>query len=187
MCVAVLIAASAAIAGMQAYNQSDASNKAAKYQAQVAANNAQISAWQRSDALHRGEVDVQNAMRRQASVLGEQRASLSANGVDITQGSALDVLSTTRFLGQADVNTIQSNAAREAWGYDVQGANFMAESNLSKWKADNTNPALAGGMAAGSSLLSSASSYAMAGGFKGSGKSGTVTPLKMSGGPGWGK
>lgn len=191
MCESVSIAvgaavASAAMSGLSAYSQADATKKAANYQAQVAANNAKVSAWQRSDALQRGEIDAQNAMRKQASVLGEQRASMAANGIDISQGSALDVLSTTRFLGQVDVNTIQSNAAREAWGYDVQGANFMADANLSKWKADNTNPALAGGMAAGSSLLSSASSYAMAGGFKG-GKSGTVSPMKIrsTGGTGW--
>ena len=184
--MAVAAVASAAMTGVSAASQASAQKKQAEYQAQVAANNAKVSAWQRSDALQRGEIDAQNAMRQQADLLGRQRASMAANGIDITQGSALDVLSTTRFLGQADVNTIQSNAAREAWGYEVQGSNQLADANLSKWKADNTDPALAGGMAAGSSLLSSASSYAMAGGFKG-GNSGTVSPMKIrsTGGTGW--
>lgn len=178
---AVAAVVSAGLAGYSAAAQADAQKKQANYQAQVAANNAQVSAWQRSDALQRGEIDAYNAMRQQAALLSQQRASLAANGVDITEGSALDVLSTTKFLGQADVNTLQSNAAREAWGYEVQGANQMAESNLSKWKADNINPALAGGLAAGSSLLSSASSYAGAGGFKG-GNSGTNSGAGNSGG-----
>ena len=183
---AIAAVASAGMAGYSAYSQADASKKAANYQAQVAANNAKVSAWQRSDALQRGEIDAQNSMRQQADVMGKQRASMAANGIDITQGSALDVLSTTRFLGQADVNTIQSNAAREAWGYEVQGSNQLADANLSKWKADNTHPALAGGMAAGSSLLSSASSYGMSGGFKG-GSSGTVSSMMVrpTGGSGW--
>lgn len=177
----VAIGLAAAGAGMSAYSaseQADASKKAANYQAQVNANNAKIAEYQRSSAIQQGEVDAQNSMRQQAQTLSAQRAALASNGVDLTEGSSQDLLATTKFLGAADVNTIQSNAARQAWGYDVQGMNASAAGQLDKWKADNINPAGIGAMAGTQSLLSSASSYASAGAFKSAGGGQTAT-MKM--------
>ena len=105
-------------------------------------------------------MDAQNAMRKQASVIGDQRAQMSANGIDITQGSAQDMLASTKFLGGIDVNTIQSNAARQAWGYSVQGMNDQNASTMETWKANSINPAAIGAMTAGGSLLSSVGSAA---------------------------
>ncbi len=151
---------SAAVTGVSSAMQADAQKQAANYNSQVAANNAKIALQQRSSSLQQGDVAAQQSQMHQAQVLGAQRASLAANGVDLTQGSAQDLLSSTKFLGAQDVNTIQSNAARTAWGYDVQGMNDSANSQLLKWQADNTNPAAIGAMAAGGSLLTSAGSFA---------------------------
>ena len=169
------------MAGMSAYQaseQADAQKKAANYQAQVDRNNATISSQQRSAAIQQGEVDTQTAMRQQAQTLSAQRAALASNGVDLTEGSSQDLLATTKFLGAADVNTIQSNAARQAWGYDVQGMNTSASGQLKQWQADSINPAGIGAMAGTQSLLSSASSYAAAGAFKSAGGGQTAT-MKM--------
>lgn len=153
-------------AGISAYSasaQADSQQKALNYQAQVSANNAKIAAWQRSDALQRGEIEAQQAMQKQALALGEQRAALAANGMDVTDGgSALDLLASTKFLGEQDVNTIQSNAARQAWGYDIQGMNEKSSSTLDKWKADNISPAGQGAITGFSSILSSAASFGAA-------------------------
>ncbi len=155
---------SATMQGVQAAQQADAAQKAAAYNAQVASNNATIDAQNRSSALQQGELEAQTAMRKQASVIGDQRAQMSANGIDITQGSAQDMLASTKFLGGIDVNTIQSNAARQAWGYSVQGMNDQNAATMETWKANSINPAAIGAMTAGGSLLSSvgsaASSYA---------------------------
>ena len=160
--------ASAAMQGVQSSSQSAAQQNAADYNAQVANNNAIIASQQRSTTLQQGELEAQNAMRKQASIIGDQRAQMSANGIDLTQGSAQDILASTKFLGGIDVNTIQSNAARQAWGYSVQGMNDKSTANLETWKANSINPSQIGAMAAGSSLLSSigsaASSYAAGGG-----------------------
>ena len=162
----IAIVGSAAMQGVQAAQQADASKKAAAYNAQVASNNATIDAQNRSSSLQQGEMDAQNAMRKQASMIGDQRAQMSANGIDITQGSAQDMLASTKFLGGIDVNTIQSNAARQAWGYSVQGMNDQNASTMETWKSNSTNPAAIGAMTAGGSLLSSVgsatSSYAVA-------------------------
>ena len=159
---------SAVMQGVQAAQAADAAKQAANYNAQVANNNAIIDAQQRSSTLQQGEVEAQKSMRDQAQMIGAQRAQMSANGIDITQGSAQDMLASTKFLGGIDVNTIQSNAARQAWGYSVQGMNDKSAATMETWKANSINPSQIGAMAAGSSLLSSiggaASSYAGGGG-----------------------
>jgi len=156
----VAIVASATMQGIQAAQQADAAKKAATFNAQVASNNATIDAQNRSSSLQQGEVEAQNAMRKQASMIGDQRAQMSANGIDITQGSAQDMLASTKFLGGIDVNTIQSNAARQAWGYSVQGMNDQNAATMETWKANSINPAAIGAMTAGGSLLSSVGSAA---------------------------
>ena len=111
--------------------------------------------------MQQGDKDAQLSQMHQAQVLGAQRASLAANGIDLTQGSAQDLLSTTKFMGAQDVATIQSNAARTAWGYQVQGSNESAQANLLQHQSDTTNPTKIGAMAGATSLMSSAGSYAM--------------------------
>jgi hypothetical protein len=177
--------ASAAMQGVQSSSQSAAQQNAADYNAQVANNNATIASQQRSSALQQGEVEAQNAMRKQASMIGDQRAQMSANGIDLTQGSAQDILASTKFLGGIDVNTIQSNAARQAWGYSVQGMNDKSAANLETWKANSINPSQIGAMAAGTSILSSigsaASSYASSGGGGKASSGGKVTRIPGNG------
>ena len=160
--------ASAVMQGIQAKNAAQAERNAAEYNAQIANNNAIIASQQRSTTLQQGDVEAQKSMRDQAQMIGAQRAQMAANGIDLTQGSAQDILASTKFLGGIDVNTIQSNAARQAWGYEVQGMNDNNAATMETWKANSINPSQIGAMAAGQSILSSVSSYAgvAAGGAK---------------------
>ena len=161
---------SATMQGVQASQNSDAQKQAADYNAQIANNNAITASQQRSSTLQQGELEAQNAMRKQASTIGDQRAQMAANGIDLTQGSAQDILASTKFLGGIDVNTIQSNAARQAWGYSVQGMNDKSAANLETSRANSINPSQIGAMSAGTSILSSIGSaatyYAAGGGAK---------------------
>jgi len=152
---------SAAISGVSAAQQANASQAAANYNAEVAANNATIASEQRSAALRQGQLQVQQEQMQAARTLGSQRAALAANGVQLDSGSATDLLASTKFLADQDVNTIQSNAARQAWGYAVDQANYQGQSQLDAWQAKNSSPAGIGAMAGTASLLSSASMYAM--------------------------
>jgi hypothetical protein len=163
---AVAAAGSAAMQGVAASNQADAAQKSADYNAQVAANNALTASEQRSVVLQQGQARSEQSQLQQAQMLGQQKAALAANGMSLNSGSATDILASTQFLGQQDVGAIQSNAAREAWGYSVNQSNDLAQSNLDKWQASAINPTAAGGMAAGSSILSSASMYAGGAAFK---------------------
>lgn len=161
--IMVAVGVAVAGAGLSAYSasqQADAQQQQLNYQSQVAANNAKIAQQQRSVELQKGQADVQRAMLEQNQAIGNQRSALASNGVDIRQGSALDLLTSTKFLGQQDNNNIATNAARTAWGYGVQSNNYQAQSTLDRWQASNIDPAASGAMAGFGSLLGSVGNYA---------------------------
>ena len=59
-------------------------------------------------------------------------------------------------LGEIDKNTIHANAVREAWGYRANVTNYQNDALLKTAAGD----AVSSGMAAGTSLLTSAGSIA---------------------------
>jgi hypothetical protein len=100
--------------------------------AQIAENNKQITEWQAIDAVHRGDQTVQGMQLDTAGLKGSQRATMAARGIDITEGSANDVLTTTDWTAAVDQETVRDNARREAWGYRVQGTNFANQANAAR-------------------------------------------------------
>ncbi len=150
MCTGVEIAligasmAGTAVSAYGAVQQSAATKNAYNYQAQVSANNAKIAEWQAQDALRRGEQAEIDQRRKTAALKGNQRATLAARGLDISEGSALNILSDTDYLGELDALTIRDNAAKQAWGARVQGNNDMANAQLLTMRADAENPLMAG-------------------------------------------
>ena len=94
--------------------------------------NAQYADLQANDAIQRGEIDAKKMHRKTEQVIGAQRTSFAAQGVDVNKGSAIDVQADTAYLGELDALTIKSNAAKEAWGYRVQGADYRARGKTAK-------------------------------------------------------
>lgn len=132
------------IAGQAAQDQ-------ANYQAQVADNNrviaernkqASIDAAARSneaaaDALAIGRQEETNQRRQTNTVIGRQRAVLASNGVLVDSGSALDLTSDTRAIGEMDALTIRSNAAREALAFQDQSKNYLTQGENFSTEAQN--------------------------------------------------
>jgi hypothetical protein len=146
MCDLVTAAAvgSLAFGAMGAYQQSEATKASMEYQSAVARNNATTAEYQAQDAIKRGEVAEAEQRRRTSMLKGSQSARLAANGLDISEGSALQILSDTDWMGEQDALTVRDNANREAWGYRVQGQNAQSNSNMLKASANAQNPLLAG-------------------------------------------
>jgi hypothetical protein len=139
-----------------AYSSSQGAKAAYEAQAQVAANNAVIAGWQADDATMRGGKSATASRAKTLQLKGDQRAAMAANGIDLSVGSAQEILTDTDYFGQIDANTIVDNAAREAWGYRSQAANFGADASLLRSRADAESP----WKAAGASLLTSAGKVA---------------------------
>lgn len=127
-----------------------------KGQAAVADTNARIAELGAQSVLNQGQQEVGRMTMQAGRVKSAQRASMAANGIDLGEGNAAEVQATTDLIKEVDSNTITANAVRSAFGYRTQAMNFQNEALTKRATAGALSP----GMAATSSLLSSASSVA---------------------------
>lgn len=152
----------AVVGAYGAYSSSQSAKAQAQYQSEVDSNNAKIAANQRDDAIIRGGEEANRVQREAERMRGAQVVRLASNGLDISSGTPLAMIEDSAFFGQQDAAMARNNAAREAWGYDVQGQNAMASAGMYSNAAKAQKP----GQAAGLSLLSSAAQFGSSGGFK---------------------
>lgn len=97
-----------------------------RYQAAVASQNAAYSAAE-------GEVKSTSYGLKNAATAGAIKAAQGARGIDVNKGSAAKVQQSSDALGQLDVLTIRSDAAREAYGYRTQAKQLeIAAQNAKK-------------------------------------------------------
>ena len=132
-------------------NANAAQGGQSNYLQQMANQQRQVADWQASDAVSRGKIAEDAQRRKTAQVIGTQTAALAGQGTDFS-GSETDILGDTAAAGELDALTVRNNAAREAWGYKVQGVNAANSGALSAAKGFTSN------LGAGASLLSGASS-----------------------------
>ena len=133
----VIAIASTVLTTVGQVKQSAATEAQAKYQMQVANNNKILTERYARDAEARGQAAVQRQQIQTKQLRGRQRAALAANGVQLDEGSALDITSDTLMIGELDALTIRSNAAREALGFRQQGMNFQNQAQMYKYQANN--------------------------------------------------
>jgi hypothetical protein len=157
----IALAATAVSAGVGAYSaiqSGNAQKAAANYQAQVAANNSVIANDNANQAIQAGNTQLQAAQEQAAQHQGMIRAVMGAGGIDLNSGSALRNQEGVAEVDQLNEATITSNAARSAWNYRNQGADYSAQSNLDTMQGEQAQTAgLMGGF---SSMLSGAGQFA---------------------------
>src|SRR5688572_19734788 len=78
-----------------AYTKAKGEKYAYEQQALVAENNRQYAMWQAADATARGERAAGRHQMKVAQLKGTQRAALADRGIDLGEGSALDIMSDT--------------------------------------------------------------------------------------------
>ena len=157
MCNAMYFMAAGAGANAAGAEQGARAQKASLlYDAQVSSNNAQIAEWQAQDAAAQGGAQVQAIQMNAMATKSSQRATMAANGIDTTEGSANNVLTSTDYLAAVDENTARDNALKAAWGYRTQAAGYRDASANARATADGINP----GKAAFLSLLGSSGQVA---------------------------
>jgi len=136
--------------------QGRANSDAAMYQAAVARNNALVADQNAQYAIEAGRRSESAQRQKTAQLIGAQRASMAANGIDINSGSPLNLQADTAQVGELDALTIRNNAARQAYNFRVQAGDFEANAGLLTMQAANAKKA--GNIGAFSSLVGGASS-----------------------------
>ncbi len=114
------------VANQNADSVQTIANLNANYIDEATAANAGIDDFN-ADSLHAQAVDAtargretEGRFRTEVKgMIGTQKAGYAGQGVEVGSGSALDVQKDTAYQGELDALTLRTNAAREAWGYDV--------------------------------------------------------------------
>lgn len=137
--LAIIAIAGVAVAAYQQHQQGEAAAAAGEHQQQAANSqadlqdyNAQIADLQAKDATARGALAESNYRSEVRGVIGQQRTLIAANNIDVSFGSAVDVQADAAYLGELDALTIRTNAAREAWGYQVQATDLRRRGRIAR-------------------------------------------------------
>jgi metal-dependent amidase/aminoacylase/carboxypeptidase family protein len=133
-----------------------AQSSAAKFNSEVAAENATLANQQATTAIQAGEQQAAMSQQKTRATVGAIEAGQAAGNIDVNSGSAVDVRSSASELGELDALTVRSNAARTAFGYETQAAADTGQSQLENYESDAATTA--GDIGAGSSLLGGLSS-----------------------------
>lgn len=103
--------------------QNKAAKKAEAYQESVARANEMMSEWLYEDTLRQSDKEIQNYKKQVGSLIGTQKVSYAASGVEADTGSAFDVQAETAFQGELDILQMKQNAYRQAFGYKMDAIN----------------------------------------------------------------
>lgn len=107
------------------------------YNAQVSDENKQLALQNSSYAGQEGEAQVERQELKNRAQLGSIKANQAAGGIDVNKGSAVDVQASADSLGQLDALTLRSEAARKAYGYQLQASGDAAQTALDRKDAKN--------------------------------------------------
>lgn len=128
-------AAIAAVISLYAANESaQAQKESGKANQAIAEQNKKIADFNAQDAMNRGNAEAEEKRMKTRLLLGQQRAAIAANNVELSTGTSLDVLGDTALFGAIDEQRIRDNARRQAWGYSVEGQNYRWQGQLERWR-----------------------------------------------------
>lgn len=159
-----LTGAFGAVTGGEAQGQQfEAQARQATYQRGVALMNQRIAKQNADYSRSVGEVEAQTEGMKTRAVVGATKAHQAASGIDLETGSAADVRESESAIGAENVAVIRSNAARQAYGYEVEASKDVAQAGLFEAAAEDSTRAAgsartAGTIGAVSSILGGASS-----------------------------
>jgi len=128
--------------GVGALAQAEAITAKGKFEEAQLIQGAQELELASEDVIERGTTAATQTLESAKQVQGTQRAQLAASGVDISVGSASDVLAETVQFGIEDARVVKTNAFREAFGLKRQAVNVRGQAAQSrvarKFKAKTT-------------------------------------------------
>jgi hypothetical protein len=81
---------------------------------------------QAGQVIRAGQREEQRTRLATAQIKGRQRAAIARGGVDLGEGTAAQVLTSTDVLGEIDADTVRANAVASAWGYRTDAINKRA-------------------------------------------------------------
>lgn len=154
-----MFAVSTAMSAYGQYQQSQAAQSQARYNAAVAQNNAIIARQNAADIREAGKTEEKEHRARIGQTKGAARAVQAGQGflVDDSEDSTnVQMMADIAAAGELDVLRIRDRTRRAEHQAEVQGVNYDAQAGLLSLKASQESPMLA----AGGTLLAGAAKAA---------------------------
>lgn len=117
------------------YMAGELDKQQAGYENSIHEGNAKYLEQTAQRTIERGNKEEQDFREQVQLMIGNQRVSMAAAGVDIGTGTALAIQEETAYMGAEDARTIKNNAYLEALGYKKQAANERATGAAKMMKA----------------------------------------------------
>ncbi|WP_246171507.1 virion core protein, T7 gp14 family [Sphingobium limneticum] len=111
------------------------SSAQSRYAANVADQNARLSAEAARTQQDATRQELQTHWRRQAQLQGQQRVAMAAGGLDLGFGNAADLSADTAMLGREDAQRIIDQGANAVKGFDIEGSNYRSQAQASRQAA----------------------------------------------------
>jgi len=118
--------------------------------------NAKMAEKEAQYTLDRGQKMIGQLTLKAGQLKSSQRARMAANGIDLGEGSAGEILASTDIMKESDALTISADATRAAWNSRIQSTNYSNDAMMKRVSANGISPF----SAMTSSLLGSAGSVA---------------------------
>jgi hypothetical protein len=117
--------------------QANAQKAAGQAQEEQSKENAKAANAQARNTELSAQVDEDRRRQMTRQQLATQRSVMAANNLDMSTGSALDILGDTAAIGEQDALTIRANAAREAWGLRSQATDYLNQGRVARVSGNN--------------------------------------------------
>lgn len=127
---AVAAIAATAIGSVSSIQQGKQQQAMYNYQAKVAEQNAKIAQNNADTERQTGIEEARLQRMKTLQAIGSQQTAMAANGMDVTQGTSLDIIEDTAAMGELDALQIQTNYERKALAYEQQRDNFKNQANM---------------------------------------------------------
>lgn len=99
----------------------------ARYQAQVAEQNKQLTREAAADAIVQGQDQQRQLGREVAARVGAQEARMAGNNVDVSTGSAARLISDTQMIGREDSAALAENIRRQVKGLQIDAWSYESK------------------------------------------------------------
>lgn len=137
---AATIAALVGISG--ARDQQIAANAQNKIAGQQLKFNNEIRAIQQREIIDAGDQEANNINAATRGIIGQQKVGYAGQGVDVNSEVAIQLKEEARANAQADAKAAKSNAAKRAWGIEIESSDATAQNQFDSQARTNTADAM---------------------------------------------
>lgn len=146
---------------LEAKNQADALKRRSEFEANQLEYNSKLLQIQKREILENAQNDTQRRQTQVKQMIGTQKVSLAAQGVDVGSDVAQDVEREERRVGVEDVQAIKNNAWRDAMGLEIKSQDLKTQAKFTRLSGREGARAtmVTGGLNAASSIISGAGKF----------------------------